>query len=242
MTAQRNLTVTAFSPLHHSLHPVKEKDAGSDRVGLWQILLQWFPWRSECFGIHIPCLKMSDSLTPVFPSQKRFVLKVMICLISAHLCREQCYMLYLWLNALQLRSKYYLYVLCWECTFKQMHLSVNHFLPVLVSKVPYLKMCLFLLFLKKVCVCLFSISGVDWFVEYYPAWQHSSLATSEGTEREHWAQQNPPWFSRPTRVWVRVRSGTWPRPGPYFRTWVGARAWYGTGSRTRTGRGELWFT
>lgn len=38
-----------FFPFLHFLYPVKEKNTGGDSVGLWQILLQWLPWRSECF-------------------------------------------------------------------------------------------------------------------------------------------------------------------------------------------------
>lgn len=90
--------------------------------------------------------------------------------------------------------------------------------------------CLFL------CVFADCVSGVDWLVEHCPAGQHSSLAASDGAEWEYWAQQSPSWYSRPTRLWVR--SGSWPRPGPYVRAWV----WYGTWFSTRTGRRESWFT
>lgn len=60
-----------LSPLLHSFYPVKEKDAGSDSMGLWQILLQWLPWRSECFWNLNP---MSENVKCIlcFPRTKGF--------------------------------------------------------------------------------------------------------------------------------------------------------------------------
>lgn len=61
------LTLSSFTP-------VKEKNTGSDRVGLWQIFLQWFPGRSESechiWNVFKCVLYTSDSLFIYFLTAK----------------------------------------------------------------------------------------------------------------------------------------------------------------------------